>query len=330
MCSRLLERKWIMSFCSTRAVAIAFVLLWSSGWIVASAGLDDFGLYWLLTARYAVVTVALGVLLLLSRRWQPLTPRQCAPYFLVGILSHAVFLMAGVNALAFGVGVGLVAFITALQPMITAALTRPLTHERVSLREWSGLVLGLSAVLLVISEKMRVGFSATAVVLPLISVLALSLGALLQRRAQRHHERNGRAPLPLVQVMFLHVLAAFAVLLVGLVLSGEPAPELNMTRVGIILWLALVVSLGAYALMAVLLRRMSAFKVSSLTYLTPPATMMMAWLVFGNAVGLFDVIGLAIAAFGVFITLQGPKRHLVQHQPLPKEILWRVQVDIEL
>ncbi len=238
---------------TTYAVAAAFVMLWSSGWIAGHIGTGDIGVLTLLAIRYGIVAAVLGVLVIATDRWRAIGLRESVPYLIVGVLSHALYLVFGLSAFAFGASVGLVAFVTALQPMITAGLTAPITHERISLREWSGLALGLAAVLLVISEKMWIGFSPVAVLLPLGSVLALALGTVLHRRIVLTDAAAGRASLPLLQALLLQVLAAFSVLLVAAVISAETWPVLTARSIGVILWLALAVSLLAYGLLTWLL-----------------------------------------------------------------------------
>lgn len=66
-------------------------------------------------------------------------------------------------------------------------------------------------------------------------------------------------------------------------------------------WLIVAVSLGAYALMWLLLARMDATRVASLFYFGPPVTMVMAWIAFGDTLQQMDVVGLIVVGVGVLI-----------------------------
>jgi len=158
---------------------LLFVGLWSSGWIGAKYGQDYAGTFTLLAYRYLLVVVVLLVFVSVTKSWRKLPASQWLIHLFVGILSHAVYLGAGNSALLLGVSAGLVAFITALQPMITATFSSDISGERASFRQWTGLTLGFAAIMLVVSDKIALGASAFAYSLPFIAILALSFASLI-------------------------------------------------------------------------------------------------------------------------------------------------------
>ena len=136
----------------TPALCALFVLLWSSGFVGAKFGLGYSGTFTLLFWRYVLVTLVLGALVVACRAWAPMPGTRLARHALVGALAHAGWLSAVLGAIDLGLSAGIAAFITALQPLMTGALSSRFTGERVSGREWTGLVLGLIAVALVIGR----------------------------------------------------------------------------------------------------------------------------------------------------------------------------------
>jgi drug/metabolite transporter (DMT)-like permease len=70
-------------------------------------------------------------------------------------------------------------------------------------------------------------------------------------------------------------------------------------------WLVLVLSVGAVSLLNLLIRRGGAVHVASLFYLTPPATALIAWAMFGETLGGLALAGMALTAAGVWLARQG-------------------------
>lgn len=280
-----------------------FVVLWSSGFIGAKFGLDYAGTFTILFWRYLLVTAVLAVLVTITRQWQPITHKVVMRHMAVGALAHAGWLAAVLGAIDLGLSAGLAAFITALQPIMTGAFSARITGERVVRQEWVGLALGLAAVAIVIGDGISLGGAVVAHILPFLAVVSITVASLIDRSATLSDEKAA----PILLVTFWHCLASLLVLApLAVGLEGLQA-EWNGNLVFAIVWLALVVSLAAYGLMFVLLRRLPAAQVASLTYLSPPVTMVMAWLVFGELFTTAGLIGLGIATVAVGLTLTARK-----------------------
>ena len=204
-------------------------------------------------------------------------------YLLVAtVLAHAGWLAAVLGAIDLGLSAGLAAFITALQPIMTG----------------DGIALGGSPV---------------AYALPFLAVVSITIASLTDRGATVEDEKRSGKVAPLLLITFWHCAASFLALApLAIGIKGLEA-DWNGSLVFAIAWLAFVVSLAAYGLMFVLLRRMSAARVASLTYLSPPVTMVMAWLVFGETLTLAGLAGLAVAAIAVGLTLTARRSEPTAH-----------------
>ncbi len=228
-----------------------------------------------------------------------MAPEEIVRHALVGILAHAAWLAAVLGAIDLGISAGLAAFITALQPIMTGALSVSFTGERVTSRQWIGLLLGLVAVIVVISDKLVLGGTLTAYLLPFVAVAAISVASLIDRQTELGRDQ---AP-PVVPTTFIHCAASLLVLTpLAFILEGFEA-RFTGGLIFAVFWLAIIVSLAAYGLMFVLLREMPAASVASLTYLSPPVTMLIAFLAFGEALTAIDLLGLIIAAAAVWLTI---------------------------
>lgn len=282
----------------TTALAALFVVMWSSGFVGAKYGLPYAGTFTLLFWRYVLVVVVLAILTFALGAWRPMSPRQLAHHAVIGVLAHAVWLIAVLAALDLGVSPGLAAFVTALQPMVTAALAAPVVGERLNLRQWAGVAIGLASVLMVVGDKISLGGAPIAYLLPFLAVLGISAGSLIDRRDSNRRAAD-TAPPPVLMTALIHCTASLLVIApFAWTIEGFEA-TFGGPLIFAVTWLALVVSLAAYGLMFVLLRRMEATKVSSLMYLSPPVTMVMGYLIFGDRLTLIDVAGLAVAAVAV-------------------------------
>lgn len=287
-----------------------FVVLWSSGFVGAKFGLEHAGTFTILFWRYLLVAGVLALAVTLMGKWQRIAPRDLGRHMTVGALAHAGWLAAVLGAIDLGLSAGLAAFITALQPIMTGALSARMTGESVTRREWAGLVLGLVAVAIVIGDGIALGGSLVAYALPFLAVVSITLASLLDRGATVDNEDSA----PLLLVTFWHCAASFLVLApLALGIEGLQA-NWNGELLFAVAWLALVVSLAAYGLMFVLLRLMPAARVASLTYLSPPVTMVMAWLVFAETLTLAGIVGLGIAAAAVALTLTARRRETVSDE----------------
>jgi len=286
---------------TTLILAIGFVLLWNSGFIGAEYGLPYTEPFTLLFWRYLALTLIIIFYLMARNRFRWVGWEVAAPNMMIGVLAHGVWLSCVLLALDDQVPAGIIALVVALEPLATAAFSGLVAGERTNLYQWMGVMLGFSGVFFTVSFRMDFG-SYTSIfgyLIPLGSVIALTAASLLQRRIE---VRKGTKKLPLDLDLFYQSLATTLTLALPAIfiekLSTQWKPEFIYSMV----WLILGVSLGAYALMWLLIERIEATRVASLFYLGPPVTMFMAWVAFGDNVQLTDIIGLAIVFIGILLS----------------------------
>ncbi|MBD3257378.1 EamA family transporter [candidate division GN15 bacterium] len=283
---------------TTVLLSIGFVLLWNSGFVGAEYGLVYSGPFALLFWRYLALTCVILVYLIATRRIRWVGWRAAAPNMLVGILAHGVWLACVLLALNRGVPAGVVALVVALQPLATGAFSGLMANEPTPPFRWLGLVIGFVGVAVVVVSRMdfQSYHSVFGYLIPLGSVVAITAASLIQRRME-----VAKAPtkLPVDLALFYQSLATTAALVLPAVLLEDLAAQWEAEFIYTMIWLILAVSLGAYALMWLLIERIDATRVASLFYLGPPVTMIMAWIAFGDGLILADVVGLLVVLIGV-------------------------------
>lgn len=287
-------------------LASAFVLLWNSGFIGAEYGLPYAGPLTLLFWRYLALTLLM--LAWVAARSEPLLPdrREAFHATWTGILAHAVWLGCALGAINADVPAGIVALVVALQPLLTGALSGAITGEGTSRLQWIGLTTGFIGVAVAVIARMQGDHGAPiwGYLLPFGSVVAITIASL----SQRLRSHSGRA-LPMgTLLLYQSGGSALALFLPALLFEGL-ATEWTVTFIAALSWVTVLVSLGAYALMWLLIARVDATRVASLFYFGPPVTMLMAWMAFGDPVIATDWIALVVTAIGVVLVQRAPVRH---------------------
>lgn len=285
---------------SLQAVGVPalFVVLWSTGFIGARLGLPHAGPLTFLALRYGLAAGLLILVALVTRAPWPRRPAEIGHYAVAGLLVHGVYLGGVFVGISLGVEAGVSALIVSLQPLLTAALAGVLLGERVTLRRWAGLGLGLLGVALVLARKLGQGPSDALGSLACVAALfGITLGTLYQKRHCAGMDlRTGNI------VQF--TAAGLATTPLALLFEGFRVAWAG-GFVFALLWLVLVLSLGAVSLLYVLIRRGAAAQVASLFFLVPPCTALIAWPLFGERLGPLALIGMALTAAGVALAGRG-------------------------
>lgn len=276
-----------------------FVLLWSSGFIVAKFGLPYAPPLTFLVLRFlGVLLFLVPAVLLLKAPWPQGRIWQIA---LAGLLVQAGYLIGVWCAIKLGMPAGLSALIVGMQPILTA-FAAPLIGEKVRPRQWLGLVFGLGGVALVVAAKIKlVGLSTDAILLCVLALLSMTVGTLYQKRYCPHFDlRTGTV---------IQFAASLVVVLPLAIIFEGWTPEFAAVQwtprfMAALLWSVMGLSIGAIFLLFALIRRSDATQVTSLLYLTPPTTAVMAWLMFGEAFNALGMAGMALAVTGVIFVVK--------------------------
>ncbi|MED5621796.1 DMT family transporter [Ideonella sp. BN130291] len=276
-----------------------FVLIWSTGFIVARYGMPHAPPLGFLSLRYALSVLVFLVWVAFSRPTWPRGATQWLHLAVTGMLIHAGYLGGVWAAVKAGLSAGTVALVVGLQPVLTALWVSWTGQEqRVRPVQWLGLLLGLSGLLLVVWRKLGAGeVTGGNLMLAVFALVSITVGTLYQKRFVRSNDVRTAT---LVQLV-----AALAVTAPLALLEDEPMrwhPEL----VGALAWSVLCLTLGGSSLLFLLIQRGAATRVTSLLYLVPPCTALQAWWLFGEALSAPVLAGLALTAIGVALVVREP------------------------
>lgn len=258
-----------------------------------------------LSIRYALSLLCFLVWIALARVSWPRGRRQWLHLTVSGMLIHAGYLGGVWMAIKAGMGSGLASLMVGLQPVLTALWVSTMasakgTNEKVTQRQWLGLGLGLGGLVLVVSRKFGSTQEVTAFTLAaiIIALLSITVGTLYQKRFVQPADVRGANA--------VQIAAAFAVTL-PLALFETEAVTWTPQFIGALTWSVLVLTLGGSSLLYMLIHRGAATAVTSLLYLVPPCTALMAWLLFAEPITAVTVLGTVITAFGVSLVVRAAK-----------------------
>jgi drug/metabolite transporter (DMT)-like permease len=269
-----------------------FVVLWSTGFIGAKFGLPHAEPFTFLLIRFVCVSAILAVAGVLVRAPWPRDLRQIGRTVAAGLMIHGIYLGGVFAAIDHGVPAGIAALIVGLQPLLTAAVAPFYLGERIVPRQWLGLGLGFVGVVLVVVDKLSLGSDHLAGAgWAAAALLGITAGTLYQKRhASGMHLCTGSA------VQFA---SCAAVYLPIALLFETMRVDWNAEFVFALAWLTVVLSIGAISLLHLLIRWGAAARIASLFYLTPAVTAALAWVLFGETLGLPAIAGMVLAAAGV-------------------------------
>jgi drug/metabolite transporter (DMT)-like permease len=269
-----------------------FVLLWSTGFIGAKLGLPYAESMTFLALRFGAAVAILVPLALLLRASWPRDWRQVGNIAFAGLLIHGAYLGGVYGGIQFGVEAGTSALIVGLQPLVVALFAGWFLGERTTKLQWLGVALGVIGVALVVGHKLSLELGTPmGVGLHLVALLGISAGTLYQKRFCADMNLLSGSAIQL----------AAAAILVGLLALFLETGEIKWTGefVFAFVWLVIVLSIGTFMLFYTLIRRGAATRVSSLLFLVPPSTALIAWPLFGETLGAISIAGMALAVAGV-------------------------------
>jgi drug/metabolite transporter (DMT)-like permease len=277
---------------AARAAPAIFVVLWSTGFIGTKYVLSGAEPLTYLAIRMVLVVGLMGIIVAIAR--PPWPDRAGIGHSIVaGILVHGFYLGGTAIAIAHSIPAGLSALIPGLQPILTSTLANRWLGERVTPLQWSGLLIGLAGVALILHDRPMTGEAGWGWLASGVSLVSITLGTLYQRRyCGRIDWRSGN----LVQYVAVAIFFAAAA-----ALFERNVVHWTQEFVLALIWLAVVLSIGSIGLLYWLIRRSAATSVASLFYLVPAVTALMAYVLFGEKLDAVAVAGMTACAAAVFL-----------------------------
>lgn len=283
-----------------RLAPALFVLLWSTGWIVAKFAAPHADPLTFLSLRYVLAgMVFVTIAFALGSRW-PATRRGWGHAVFSGVFLHGLYLGGVWWAIAHGVPSSVSGLIAALQPLMTALAAPALIGEKLSNGQKLGILLGFVGLLIAILPRLMAldrGEIATAVTPLIVNVIAMAsvtAGTLYQKRFLQEGD--------LLSIATLQYCGAFLVTFPVALLIEDLRIDWSVQFVIAMGWSVFGLSLVSILLLLYLIRRGQVSRAASLTYLVPPTVALQSWLLFGEQLTLPLIIGTLIVVVGVWLT----------------------------
>ena len=275
-----------------------FILIWSSGFVVAKYGFEDADSLFFLAIRLLLAAAILFLLTVALRQPLRLSRADLRASLYIGLALHGFYLAGVWYAIELGAPAGLSSVITSMQPILVSLLAVRLLAEPLKKRQLGGLFFGLAGVVLVVLPKLSKadGFTSESLVLLFAALGGSTLATILQKKI-------GHSIPLMIGTTYQFAIAGVALLAIS-ILRGRTHFELTHTSFWTMTWAVLVTSIAAVLLLLWLLNKGSAAKVSSLLYLVPPMAVLQALVLFGEKVSTVGVVGIAMTAIGVALVIR--------------------------
>jgi drug/metabolite transporter (DMT)-like permease len=271
-----------------------FCILWSSAFAVAKIALIDCPPLLLLAVRFLLAGVLMFAITAAQRVPWTLSRRDVALFALLGVANQAVYLGLGYIGL-HDVSAGLSALIVSANPIVTAVLAVLVLGERMTWGKVCGLLAGIGGVAFIVQSHLSAGADHLRGILFTIAALFSLVGGtiLFKRFAPKDGLWIGNG----VQSL------AAGIATLPFALTFESAADITLTwrLLAAFAYLVLVVSVFAYLLWFQILARSGATAASSYYFLTPPLGILFGWLLLGEHVAWFDLIGIVPVAMGIYL-----------------------------
>ena len=272
---------------------LAFIILWSSAFVSGQFIVQSASPFASLTFRFFIVGICFLIFSYYLREKVFVKFNLAIQACITGILFHGFYLGGVFFSYSVGLSATLSALIVGLQPVLTNILSGPILKERITFIQWIGILLGFIGTILVIGYDIGVKIPIIGLAASIVALLGATIATIWQKKITSN--------LTLSVNNFYQAFAASIFLFI--ISVNFEVPSINFdTRFNLSMgWQIIMVSFGAYAILMYLIKTGTASKTSSLFFLVPPVTAIMAWLVLDEKLSIIDIIGLLICAFGVYI-----------------------------
>ena len=270
-----------------------FILLWSSAFITTKPIIDNSDPFSALAFRFAIVALGFFVFSIYSKKKIIVDRRNFFESFFSGVLFHGVYLGGVFFSISKGMPTGIAALIVTLQPILTNALSGPILNEKVSTKQWIGVLLGFSGAVMVLGLDIGTKIPTIGLVATIVALIAITASTIWQKKLSNN--------LPLSVSNMNQALGGFIFHITIIILFAEPYINFSKTFLIAMSHQIFLVSFGAFTILMFLIKRNSASKTVSIFFLIPPTSAFMAWLFLNESLSNLDLLGFLITTIGVYI-----------------------------
>ena len=270
-----------------------FILLWSSAFITTKPIIDNSDPFAALAFRFALVALGFFLFSIYSKQKILVSKRNFFESFFSGVLFHGFYLGGVFYSISIGMPTAIAALIVTLQLVLTNALSGPILNEKVSPKQWVGVLLGFAGAGLVLGFDLGSKIPTAGLIATIIALLAITFSTLWQKKLSNN--------LPLSVSNMNQALGGFVFHIVIIIIFAKPYIDFSTTFLIAMSHQIFLVSFGAFTILMLLIKRNSASKTVSIFFLIPPTSALMAWIFLNESLSNLDLLGFLIATIGVYI-----------------------------
>jgi len=274
-----------------------FILLWSSAFITTKPIIDNSDPFAALAFRFALVALGFFLFSIYSKQKILVSKKHFLESFFSGVLFHGFYLGGVFYSISIGMPTAIAALIVTLQPVLTNALSGPILNEKVSTKQWAGVLLGFAGAGLVLGFDVGSKIPATGLIATIIALLAITFSTLWQKKLSNN--------LPLSVNNMNQAIGGCMFHLTIIILFVDPYINFSQTFIIAMSHQIFLVSFGAFTILMYLIKNNSASKTVSIFFLIPATSAFMAWLFLNESLTSLDLIGFIITSIGVYIATRG-------------------------
>ena len=276
-----------------RVFPLIFIILWSSAFITTKPIIDNSDPFTALAFRFFFVAIGFYLFSIYSKQSIIINQKNLIESLLSGVLFHGFYLGGVFYSISIGMPTGIAALIVTLQPVLTNALSGPILDEKVTLKQWIGVLLGFIGAALVLGLDVGSDIPLLGLIATIVALIAITASTIWQKKLSNN--------LPLTVSNFYQALGGCLFHVLIIIFFAEPYIDFTKTFFIAMSHQVLLVSFGAFTILMYLIKNNSASKTVSIFFLIPATSAFMAWLFLNESLTNLDLLGFLITTIGVYI-----------------------------
>ena len=276
-----------------RIYPLLFVLLWSSAFITTKPIVDNSDPFSPLAFRFFFVAIGFYLFSLYLKQSIIINKKNLIESLFSGILFHGFYLGGVFYSISIGMPTGIAALIVTLQPILTNTLSGPILGEKVTIKQWIGVLLGFVGAALVLGFDIGSNIPSLGLIATIVALISITASTIWQKKLSNN--------LPLSVSNFYQAVGGCLFHIIIIILFTKPYINFTKTFIVAMSHQIFLVSFGAFTILMFLIKKNSASKTVSIFFLIPATSAMMAWIFLNESLTNLDLIGFLITSIGVYI-----------------------------
>ncbi len=276
-----------------RIFPLIFILLWSSAFITTKPIIDNSDPFSALAFRFFFVAIGFFLFSVYSKLSIIINKKNLIESILSGVLFHGVYLGGVFYSISIGMPTSIAALIVTLQPVLTNALSGPILGEKVTTKQWFGVLLGFLGAAIVLGLDVGLGIPLFGLIATICALIAITTSTIWQKKLSNN--------LPLSVSNFYQAVGGCLFHVLIIILFAKPYINFSQTFIIAMSHQIFLVSFGAFTILMYLIKNNSASRTVSIFFLIPATSAFMAWLFLNESLTHIDLLGFLVTTIGVYI-----------------------------